>query len=89
MWSVPFSLRSPTNITRAILNPDGSVRHILEPQYHGDPLTKDGVLCFTTFGWEMLDQVKTAGFRHAYAVPYQSIEFGYLGPEALMFFAEK
>lgn len=89
MWSVPFLSSSPTNSIRARLV-DGQVKHIITPpEYHGDPLSSNGILCFQHFGWEMLDEMKQAGFRDAYAICYQSIPFGYLGGEQFMFFAVK
>ena len=88
MWSVPFIPSSRTNSIRAKLV-EGNVQHILPPEYHGDPLSSNGILCFQHFGWEMLDEMKQAGFRDAYAICYQSIPFGYLGGEQLMFFAVK
>ncbi|MEG6512202.1 class I SAM-dependent methyltransferase [Desulforamulus ruminis] len=88
MWSVPFVPSSPKNIVRARLK-NGEIEHILEPEYHGDPLSQDGVLCFTHFGWEMLDQMRSAGFSDAYALCYHSLEFGYLGGEQFLFVARK
>lgn len=88
MWSVPFVKTNPKNTIRAKIV-DGTVEHILPPEYHGDPVNTAGCLCFTHFGWEMLDQVRSSGFKDAYAVPYGSREFGYLGPGQLVFFAQK
>jgi SAM-dependent methyltransferase len=89
MWSVPFDKDMQANTIRATIDTDGSIRHLLPPQYHGDPMSPEGVLCFTIFGWEMLELCKSVGFRDAYAVPYQSLKFGYLGPETEVFFARK
>jgi SAM-dependent methyltransferase len=88
MWSVPFAPSSRKNIVRAKIK-NGQIVHILPPEYHGDPLSSAGVLCFQHFGWEMLDQVREAGFRDAYALCYHSSEFGYLGGEQFMFAAIK
>jgi SAM-dependent methyltransferase len=89
MWSVPFLPSSRTNSVRARIV-DGQVQHIVTPpEYHGDPLSSNGILCFQHFGWEMLDEIMQAGFKDAYAVCYQSIPFGYLGGEQFMFFAVK
>lgn len=88
MWSVPFIASSPTNLIRAKVA-NGEIIHILPPEYHGDPLSSEGVLCYQHFGWEMLDQMRHAGFRDAYAMCFQSIEFGYLGGEQLIFVAIK
>lgn len=88
IWSVPFAAGSPQNIVRAKIY-NGEIIHILPPEYHGDPLSGDGILCFQHFGWEMLDQMCEAGFKDAYALCFHSIEFGYLGGEQLMFVATK
>lgn len=88
MWSVPFIPSSSTNLIRAKID-NGEIVHIQPPEYHGDPLSGDGVLCFQHFGWQMLDQVRAAGFRDAYALCYHSIEFGYLGGEQFIFVAIK
>ncbi len=88
MWSVPFIAASQKNLLRAqVVN--GTIRHILPPEYHGDPLSGDGILCFQHFGWEMLDQMRSAGFTDAYALCYHSTELGYLGGEQFMFVAIK
>jgi hypothetical protein len=68
---------------------DKTVEHLLPPEYHDDPLSGAGCLCFQTFGWEMLDQVKQAGFTKVWALLYYSIDFGYLGDEQIQFLAEK
>lgn len=86
MWSVPFIPSSRTNLVRARIE-DGAITHMQPPEYHGDPLSGDGVLCFQHFGWEMLDQMRASGFRDAYALCYESIDFGYLGGEQFMFVA--
>lgn len=88
MWSVPFlAFRDKTLIRSKIIN--GEITHFYPPEYHGDPLSSDGVLCFQYFGWDMMEDMKRAGFSDAYAINYQSVEFGYLGHNQFMFFATK
>ncbi|MEJ1157924.1 class I SAM-dependent methyltransferase [Prosthecomicrobium sp. N25] len=87
-WSVPFVSGNPRNTIRARLTETG-IEHILPPEYHGDPLTTEGCLCFTHFGWEMLDDVRRLGFRDVYALCMYSLEFGYLGGYQLQFVARK
>ena len=86
-WTVPFSPNSEQNIVRARMK-GGKVEHLFPPEYHGDPLSESGVLCFTHFGWEMLEMVRAAGFRDAYAIAFHSSEFAYPG-EQFQFFAVK
>jgi len=89
MWSVPFIAVNAENSIRARIADDGTIEHILPAEYHGDPMSDKGVLCFQHFGWEMLDQMRECGFKDAYAMCYWSSEFGYLGGEQFLFFAEK
>jgi SAM-dependent methyltransferase len=84
--SAPFNQGEPKNILRATIE-NGVINHILEPEYHGDPLSKEGILSFHDFGWEILDQFKKCGFRDAYTVCYFSRAFGYLGDEQFIFSA--
>jgi SAM-dependent methyltransferase len=52
---------------RAELLPDGSIRHLLPPEYHGDPASPEGILCYRGFGWKILDELREAGFADARA----------------------
>ena len=62
----------------------------MEPEYHGDPLNpKKSILCYTHFGWEMLDQLKKIGFKDAYAITYWSDSLGYYSGDQLLFCAIK
>lgn len=87
--SVPMNLESETNIARAVIDPDGSIRHLLEPQYHGDPVRAEGVLCYHEFGWELLDQLRAAGFTEAVLWTVWAPEFGYLGSFQPFYIARK
>ena len=88
LWSVPFIPDSENNIICAEIK-DGKVHHNMPPQYHGDPLSNKGILCFTYFGWEMLEEMHSAGFTDVYAVAYHSLAFGYLGGVQFIFIARK
>jgi SAM-dependent methyltransferase len=89
LLSVPFDTRYLKNLKRAIIKSSGEIEYLQPPEFHGDPLQEDGCLCFTHFGWEILDQLKDAGFSDAYAVLYWSALFGYLGGEQIIFVAQK
>ena len=89
LFSAPFDANAVLNRIRARLLADGTVEHILPPEYHGDPLNAEGCLCFQHFGWEMLQQVKQAGFARVWALLYHSRDYGYLGNEQIQFLVEK
>jgi len=88
-FSVPFVLTSKKNIVRAHLSQTGEIVHLLPPEYHGDPINSDSCLCFFHFGWEILEDLKTVGFKNSQALIYWSKEFGYLGAQQLIFAAGK
>ncbi|NEX17198.1 MAG: hypothetical protein C1943_11335 [Halochromatium sp.] len=87
--SVPFVVHHAETIVRARLGQDGSIEHLLPAEYHGDPLTEAGCLCFYHFGWDLLETCRTAGFSEAFAVGLWSRPLGHLGPEQLIFLARK
>jgi SAM-dependent methyltransferase len=55
------------HFVRAEALPDGSIRHIHPPEYHGDPATSEPILSFRNFGWKILDDLRDAGFARASA----------------------
>lgn len=77
--SVPFILDSKQTLTRAYLDNENNIVHNTEPEYHGDPVNKNGILCFYHFGWDLLDDFRNAGFSNAYVVLATSKEFGNFG----------
>ena len=86
MISAPFVAANAQNSLRAVIE-NGEIRHLLPPEYHGDPMSSAGILCFHHFGWELLTQMRSAGFKDAYAVCYFSRKFGYVGGEQFIFIA--
>lgn len=88
--SAPFGLLSEKNVVRARVAPDGSVEHLLPPEYHGDPVDpQGGILCYYHFGWELLEDIRAAGFREARIDAYWSREYGHIGGEQLVVIATK
>jgi SAM-dependent methyltransferase len=89
LFSAPFDANAASNQIRARLREDGTIEHLLPPEYHCDPRNPEGCLCFQRFGWQMLEQMKEAGFSNVSALFYYSREYGYLGGEQLQFLAGK
>lgn len=52
---------------RAEVSHDGTIFHLLPPEYHGDPASKEGILSYRSFGWQILDDLREAGFSEARA----------------------
>jgi hypothetical protein len=86
--SVPFH-GVDEHIVRARIAEDGSIDHLLTPEYHGDPLNPAGVLCYRYFGLEFLDDLRAAGFPDAVVWTYWSAELGYLGVDRAIFVATR
>ena len=88
-FTVPLQLDSEKNFVCALVNVRNEIEHIRPPQYHGDPLNPAGCLAFQDFGWELLDQVREAGFAAVDAFIVWSAELGYLGRRQIVFLAGK
>lgn len=62
IFTVPLS-DNPKTIERCFLKPDGTIEHILEPEYHGDKIRGRGqVLAFRNYGLDILERLKSCGF---------------------------
>ena len=90
LLSAPFA-RGERHIVRARLRSDQTIEHLEPPEYHGDPVDASGCLCFYHFGWELIDDLKAAGFRTAACHLLWSRELCYMESSLEMcpFLAEK
>jgi hypothetical protein len=90
LFTVPFRDDRYEHEVRAVLEDSGTIRHLLEPEYHGNPIDPEqGSLCFRYYGWKMLDELAEMGLEHAEGLFYWSARFGYLGPTSNIFIARK
>lgn len=87
--SVPFLPLLHDNDIRAVRHADGSIQHLLEPEYHGDPIADAGCLAYYNFGWAILDDMRAAGFDRAGLVDAWSPPSGILSGPLGMFLARK
>jgi SAM-dependent methyltransferase len=87
--SCPFRVDLAANLVRAVVRPDGSVEHLEPPEYHGNPIDPEGALAFHHFGWELLADLRGAGFPDARLYLYWSREWGYLGDTLLVLVGRK
>ncbi len=82
--TIPFHANNDESIIRAkIVN--GQLEHIFPPSYHGNPVSPDGALVFTDFGWDLFDVIKAAGFSDVIAKIYASEKLGHLGGGQIIF----
>jgi SAM-dependent methyltransferase len=89
LLSAPFAVGDAGNLQRARRLEDGTVQHLLPPEYHGDPIRSEGCLAYHRFGWALLEDLLRSGFREARAFTYWSMEFGYLGDGMLLVVASR
>lgn len=78
--TAPFVENEAKDMVRARLTESGDIEHLVEPEFHGNPVDPEGgALCFRYFGWSIVDDLKAAGFSRAEVLFYWSQRFGYLG----------
>lgn len=84
----PFQVKNDTTVVRARLV-GNNIEHLLPAQYHGNPVSAEGSLVFSDFGWDFLGAMTSAGFSSAICEAYSSDEFGHLGAGLLVFRVSK
>ncbi|HFD86281.1 MAG TPA: glycosyltransferase [Gammaproteobacteria bacterium] len=86
--TIPFHASEDVSVIRAQLV-NGELEQLLPAVYHGNPVSDDGSLVFTDFGWDILDVMRAAGFSRAGIEVYASAEYGHLGGGQIVFRAER
>jgi hypothetical protein len=90
LFTAPFRAERAETLVRARRREDGTIVHLLEPEYHGNPVDPEGgALAYRLFGWDLLRDLASAGFRGAVALNYWSREHGHLGDPQFVFLARK
>jgi len=89
--TVPFALNKMNHVERAKINNNGTIEHLLPPEYHGDPVNpKGGILCYRYYGWELLNELKQIGFKEVNMILIWSVFYGVIGgPEISIIHAKK
>ena len=84
LFTVPFDTGRDDTLVRASLDSSGTIVHHVDPEYHGDPAADSGCLAFYTFGWNLLDEVRAAGFSKVQLVSTWVPDRGYLGAQLVV-----
>ena len=88
IFTVPFSPADHLDDVRAEMI-DGEIVYHGEKMFHGDPVRPDsGVLVWTIFGRQMLDELRVIGFRTTFENIYYP-DSGIFGPFSIVFDARK
>jgi len=77
VFTVPFLHERYEHEIRATLSANGVITHHLPAAYHGNPLDPAGSLVYQTFGWQILDDLRAAGFGKALIGVLTDIELGF------------
>ncbi len=85
---MPFDIISKAHFVRAIID-SGEIKHLQQPEYHGNPVSNSGCLSFYTFGWDILKEMLKIGFKDAYVLLYWSKKYAYLGGEQILICGKK
>jgi len=90
IMTVPFDMNRQYNNLRTTVNEDGSLKHDEAPIYYNTPAgPAGGLLCYQHFGWEMLDELREAGFSEVKATFVWSLNMGILGSDVMVILAKK
>lgn len=82
----PMNFDLKATVKRAEMTEEGSIKHLLKPVYHGNPVSEDGSLVFYDYGMDIMELVKKAGFSDAYFIPFYSVPYGNIGVKSLFIF---
>lgn len=66
-------------IKRAEVNPDGTVSHLAEPEYHGNPFDPNGSLVYTDFGYDVHQWISELVDEPVHVTRYSDAYTGILG----------
>ena len=88
LMSIPFDPALSESEVRATLGASG-IEHLKPPMYHGNPVSADGSLVFTDFGWDVLERLQDAGFAQASVDCFLAPHYGHVGDGQLVFRATK
>ena len=80
--TVPFLYGQQEHLVKAIWRGEGQPPEVIgEPDYHGNPVEEEGSLVYRYPGWQLLEDLRSAGFRDAAMHCLSSTTYGVLGEE--------
>lgn len=89
IFTVPYYSNAEMDEVRSIVNENNEIVHLMEPQYHGDPIRSDeGILVYTIFEKEMLAKLEDIGFK-VQVNKSRNFRNGILGDNNIVFITTK
>ena len=89
LFAAPTQFDAGPVVDRVRVLADGRYEYLVEPEYHGNPVSEEGSLCFRYLGLDILDDLRSIGFETAECVVYWSGALGLLGPQQNVIIARK
>jgi hypothetical protein len=74
--TVPLVNKTAPSRRRAALEPDGAIRHIAEPAYHGNPIDDQGSLVTMDWGYDIIGFIRNESGLSAHMLTIDEIERG-------------
>ena len=87
LFTIPFFPHLEHTQILATVDANGHIDHLHPPEYHGNPVDSTGALCFQHFGWDILEDIRAAGFSTATAHLYWGPWQGHMGTPFFVFSA--
>jgi hypothetical protein len=85
--TVPFLYGQHEHLVKAIWQGEGLEPEVIgEPDYHGNPVSQEGSLVYRYPGWQLMADLREAGFRDAAVHAISSTAYGVLGEELPLVF---
>ena len=78
IFVMPFFPFLENTQVRGHLLADGSIRHVEEPEYHGNGVTNEGIYTFYHYGLDFVARVRKAGFDRVEVGLAHDVFMGYL-----------
>lgn len=88
-FTTPFYPNLTQNRIIARVDASGNLHYEGAPIYHYNPIDPKGSLVFTLFGWELLDDIRMAGFQNVRTYRCWSRDYGHLGDKVFIICGEK
>ena len=74
--TVPLINKCKPSSQRAAKDMDGTIRHIAEPIYHGNPINDRGSLVTMDWGYDIVDFIRRESSLSAHMITIDEIERG-------------
>jgi ubiquinone/menaquinone biosynthesis C-methylase UbiE len=76
IFSVPLARKTELSRRRARLKPDGTIEHLIAPEYHGNPVENTGSLVTMDWGYDIIGEIAKASGMAGQIIQTDDIDRG-------------